>query len=421
MTFDLNVRALHSQIQKLAVAGQEEVSGGEPSLKEDGLAPWSDSEAKEELERLRADLTPVAQSSAASMLAEPAEPATIPAGVPKLPARFQSTQQICELTELVLSTEAGDMAKSRVGFFGMGGIGKTVTGAAIARDSRIRQYFHIIVWLPLGQTPLIPKLQSLCHMQCTGRELSSELSLDEKKQALQQAMAGKRILLCLDDLWEEEHEPLFNFVDTDAGSKVLISTRVKGLLAGAHQVEVGLPSPADSAMMLIAAAGVDVQLGSQGARTGEALPTGVAEICVLCGRLPLALGIAGRLAANVGLVGAADWSDMISVLKEELRESHSGGTEEVSELSLLLPVRYTRYKVADRRETFVAGHDSSIAAWTQGLGRGTGKCAFVAEALCASARGRTLSTRSTVADVQCGTRTREGDHDAHSEMAAHLG
>ena len=45
-------------------------------------------------------------------------------------------------------------------------------------------------------------------------------------------------------------------------------------------------------------------------------------------RLPLALGIAGRLAAGLGLVGTPDWSGMIGVLKEELRESHSGGTEE---------------------------------------------------------------------------------------------
>ena len=126
--------------------------------------------------------------------------------MPKLPARFQPTEQILELTRLVLSTAAIEMAKPRVGFYGMGGIGKTVTGAAIVRDSRVRAHFDGIVWLPLGQTPMIAKLQNLCHMQCTGKELSAELSSEEKKQALQQVMAGKKILLCLDDLWEEVHE-----------------------------------------------------------------------------------------------------------------------------------------------------------------------------------------------------------------------
>ena len=46
------------------------------------------------------------------------------------------------------------------------------------------------------------------------------------------------------------------------------------------------------------------------------------------GRLPLALGIAGRLAANLGLAETQDWSGMIEVLREELRQSHSGGVEE---------------------------------------------------------------------------------------------
>eukprot|EP01046_Picozoa_sp_COSAG06_P090955 COSAG06_NODE_37256_length_437_cov_0.955621_1_plen_145_part_11 len=132
-------------------------------------------------------------------------------------------------------------------------------------------------------------------------------------------MKGKRVLLCLDDLWEEEHEVELNFVDESAGSKVLISTRMKALLSGGHQVEVGLPSSSDSCRMLLAAADADV---------GGRQPSGVSEIVDLCGRLPLALGIAGRLAASLELVGTGDWSGMIGVLKEELRESHSGGAEE---------------------------------------------------------------------------------------------
>lgn len=204
----------------------------------------------------------------------------------------------------------------------MGGIGKTVTGAAIVRDNAVRLHFHAIVWLPLGQTPVISKLQNLCHLQCTGNELSGELSGEEKKEALQQAMRGKRVLLCLDDLWEEEHEKELNWADESAGSKVLISTRVKGLLEGAHQVEVGLPSPSDASRMLLSAAGV------QTPGITHDHPAGINEIVQLCGRLPLALGIAGRLVASLGLVGKDDWSGIIGVLKEELHESHSGGAEE---------------------------------------------------------------------------------------------
>jgi hypothetical protein len=69
-------------------------------------------------------------------------------------------------------------------------------------------------------------------------------------------------------------------------------------------------------------------LSAAGVEAQKIEPQGVREIVDLCGRLPLALGIAGRLAVSLGLVGTQDWSDMIGVLKEELRESHSGGVEE---------------------------------------------------------------------------------------------
>ena len=83
-------------------------------------------------------------------------------------------------------------------------------------------------------------------------------------------------------------------------------------------MKLGLPSASDSSRMLLAAAGSDLSTE----------PEGVREIVELCGCLPLALGIAGRLAASLGLVGTDDWSGMIGVLREELRESHSGGREE---------------------------------------------------------------------------------------------
>ena len=320
--FDDNVLQLHGQLMKI-IKNSADASGEDED--EDGLnaATASSTEAIEELGRLREAQEAAASSQSTVVAAPPADtsqPATIPAGVPKLPVRFQATEQIRELTRLVLSTSERDLAMPRVGWYGGGGIGKTVTGAAIVRDDGVRQHFDAVVWLPLGQTPVIAKLQNLCHMQCTGKELSPELSSEEKKQALQQAMAGTRVLLCLDDLWEEDHEAELNFADVGAGSKVLISTRLKGLLAGGHQIEVGLPSASDSARMLLSAADADLTHGDR--------PSGVSEIVDLCGRLPLALGIAGRLAASLGLTRTQDWSAMIGVLKEELRESHSDGAEE---------------------------------------------------------------------------------------------
>eukprot|EP01051_Picozoa_sp_SAG22_P004182 SAG22_NODE_218_length_14885_cov_24.733699_3_plen_893_part_00 len=208
--FEQNVRQLHTQLLKT-------IGSSAAFAAEDGdtvAAVASSTEAIEELERLREEqAASSSQSTVSAALADPSQPANIPAGVPKLPVRFQATEQIRELTRLVLSGSRSDMAMPRVGFYGMGGIGKTVTGAAIVRDDGVRRHFDAIVWLPIGQTPVVAKLQNLCHMQCTGKELSAELSSEEKKQALQQAMAGKKVLLCLDDIWEEAAETELNFAD----------------------------------------------------------------------------------------------------------------------------------------------------------------------------------------------------------------
>ena len=127
------MRVLHGQIEQLQ--RQSSVSAGDMGDDDDEcVAPTTVlHEATEELARLRNDLVPVTAGArpgggggtAEFVTADATQPATIPAGVPKLPVRFQSSEQIRTLTDLVLSTDSSEMALSRVGFFGMGGACRT--------------------------------------------------------------------------------------------------------------------------------------------------------------------------------------------------------------------------------------------------------------------------------------------------------
>ena len=58
----------------------------------------------------------------------------------------------------------------------------------------------------------------------------------------------------MQDLWDETHEAELNFVDPDSDSRVVISTRVRGLLKGAASIEVNVPSEQDAIRILMAAA-----------------------------------------------------------------------------------------------------------------------------------------------------------------------
>jgi hypothetical protein len=186
----------------------------------------------------------------------------------------------------------------------MGGLGKTVTGCALARCSRVRSAFDQIVWLPLGQTPVVEKLQRLCVMQLTGKQLPVDfvsLSDEEKSEMMRQHFVGRNVLLCLDgaslaapsltapsltapspaaDLWDDAHETYLNFVDPSTASRVVISTRVRGLLRGAASVELKPPTEAGAIKILMNAAELPEHM---------APPREASTVIDMCDRLPLAL------------------------------------------------------------------------------------------------------------------------------------
>ena len=55
-------------------------------------------------------------------------------------------------------------------------------------------------------------------------------------------MAGARVLLVLDDLWDREQEEQLNFTDPAAGARVLISCRVPALWCNDSQMRRAAPT-----------------------------------------------------------------------------------------------------------------------------------------------------------------------------------
>ena len=92
---------------------------------------------------------------------------------------------------------------------------------------------------------------------------------------------------------EESHEKEMNFIDTSTASKVLITTRIRGL-GGASQVDLAVPCEADSVQMLLSSAG----LGHL-----DPAPAEAAEVVQICGRLPLAVDLAGKMLRDLGVDG----------------------------------------------------------------------------------------------------------------------
>ena len=161
------------------------------------------------------------------------------------------------------------------------------------------------------------------HVQLTGQAFDGQPTAEEKLEALRQAMAGKDVLLVLDDLWEAEHERLFNVIDeASTVSKVLISSRVRGVLEGAEVVDVGLPTEAEAVEMLLSAAGL----------AADVVPAKAFEVVRFCNCLPLTIGMAGKLVREIrrdGLMdGELEWGGVVELLEEEFGESGQHGAQE---------------------------------------------------------------------------------------------
>ena len=191
------------------------------------------------------------------------------------------------------------------------------------RNEEIRNSFVKIVWVSVGQEPNIRELQNSMHFQMTKSFLPEDKTHDQEVlQALRDAAKGQVVLLVLDDVWDPKHEKPLNCIDPDNTSRLLITTRIRGLLKKATEVDVGVLSSAEALKLLLASAEVDEGDMDE---AGDELKIAT-EIVELCGRLPLTLAIAGGMLADSG---QGFTEDILEVMKDQQElEDEDGMTVE---------------------------------------------------------------------------------------------
>ena len=252
--------------------------------------------------------------------------ATVPTTVPELPnAYLVRDEDIAQLKgallgksasgSTALTSKAGAKKSNKVAGHGMGGVGKTTIAAALVNDEEVRRSFEKILWVSIGQEPDLRELQDSLHLQLTDASLPDTIKTDgEVSAALRNASAKAEVLLVLDDVWDAAHEKLLNCVNSDNASRILVTTRIRGLLKNSAEVDVGVLSGQESLQLLLSSADMDVgdvEEDSDEYRIAM-------EIVELCGKLPLTLAIAGGMISD-NPDGFSD--EVVELMKEDrLRE-----------------------------------------------------------------------------------------------------
>jgi hypothetical protein len=178
-----------------------------------------------------------------------------------------------------------------VGVKGMGGIGKTTMAKKLYDEADVREWFTGgVCWLEVGQKVDGDKIEKLQRqiLQELGNSTERPWNPTRGRKLIRQRLTGKRVLVCLDDVWETMsiETAVVNVSDLAPGSRILKTSRKRESIGGhVHDLDSLEPGPA-------------WELFCWHAFGGAKPPEGLAELAKKaaerCAGLPLALRVLGK-------------------------------------------------------------------------------------------------------------------------------
>jgi WD40 repeat protein len=228
-------------------------------------------------------------------------------GVPDLPPHFVpgAASGLAELKASILGKRApaGMGTPSRAGVCGIGGVGKTVLGLALAHDPDVGLAFSDgVYWVALGRQPDLVALQRSILQGCSGKPVEVA-SVNLGIAALREALGTKNCLLVVDDVSQTAHAEAFNVLGPHG--RWVITTRDREILSALGVVSI------------IDVCGLKPELAQEllaewsGKRPAE-LPPEARDVARECGQLPLALALVGAHARD-----GSSWTDILAALRKQ--------------------------------------------------------------------------------------------------------
>ncbi|KAJ0965147.1 hypothetical protein J5N97_026285 [Dioscorea zingiberensis] len=240
-----------------------------------------------------------------------------------------------------------DPEVSKIGVYGMGGVGKTTIMTNIHNQLKETREFDIVIWVTVSSSFNLEKLQDMIAKQL-GCDLSSSLDEISRATVLHAAFRRRRnFLIIFDDIWNKVSlqdvgipEP-----NRENSSKIVWTTRsirVCNSMESQREIKVeGLFN--EEAWRLF-----KDKIGSEDVISPEIEPPIAKEVAEECGGLPLALITVGR---------ALRKTYQLEVWRSALQELRSSSTDHIEgmeeEVFRRLKFSYNRLSNDKLRECFL--------------------------------------------------------------------
>ncbi|XP_060169439.1 putative disease resistance RPP13-like protein 1 [Lycium barbarum] len=158
---------------------------------------------------------------------------------------FGRQSEIKELVDHLLSEDANGKNLTVVPIVGMGGVGKTTLAQAVYNDKKVEKHFDLKAWVCVSESYDASRITKELLQEIESFDLKDDNNLDKLKVKLKEKLTGKRFLVVLDDVWNDNYNEWDElrkiFVQGKIGSKIIVTTRKGGvaLMMGRGEINVG--------------------------------------------------------------------------------------------------------------------------------------------------------------------------------------
>ncbi|XP_076960903.1 putative late blight resistance protein homolog R1A-10 [Bidens hawaiensis] len=197
-----------------------------------------------------------------------------------------------------------------ISIVGMGGLGKTTLATKVFNDSLVKYHFDMRGWVTVSQAYSQRDLL-LQLLASIGKSVPETATESKMCEMLYQSLKQRRYLMVIDDIWSCKawDDVGICFPDDDAGSRVLVTTRLKEVAShacrGGFTHNLGHMSEDNSWKLLC-------RKTFRGFECPESLIETGMRIAKWCQGLPLAI---------VVIVGVMEKGEKMKVLWEEIAEN----------------------------------------------------------------------------------------------------